>query len=138
MSEMLGQQLVIDNRGGAAGTIGVEIAARATPDGYTLAVSGSSAMVNSKFTYKQLGFDVMKDFQAISLFGLSDVVMVVNPAVPAKSVKDLVALAKAQPASSSSSPPSSQSNTLALEPPLSTRERGGSEGFDAKSRKGNP
>lgn len=97
MSEMLGQQLVIDNRGGAAGTIGLEIASRATPDGYTLAVAGSSAMVNSKFTYKQLGFDALKDFQAISLFGLSDGVLVVNPAVPAKSVKDLVTLAKAQP-----------------------------------------
>jgi len=97
ISEALGQQLVIDNRGGAAGTIGLEIGARATPDGYTLVISGSSAMVNSKFAYKQLGFDATKDFQPISLFGLTDGVMVVHPAVAAKSVKDLLALARAQP-----------------------------------------
>lgn len=97
ISDTLGQQLVIDNRGGAAGTIGLEIAARAMPDGYTLAMAGSSAMVNSKFTYKQLPFDALRDFEAISLFGLSDGVMVVHPSVPAKSVKDLLGLARAQP-----------------------------------------
>ena len=97
MSELLGQQLVLDNRGGAAGIIGLEIAARATPDGYTLAVSGSSAMVNSRFTYKQLAFDALKDFNAISLFANADSVMVAHPGVPAKSVKELIALARAQP-----------------------------------------
>lgn len=97
ISELLGQQLVLDNRGGAAGIIGLEIAARATPDGYTLAVSGSSAMVNSRFTYKQLAFDALKDFNAISLFANADGVMVVHPNVPAKSVKELIALARAQP-----------------------------------------
>jgi len=97
VSELLGQQLVLDNRGGAAGIIGLEIAARATPDGYTLAVSGSSAMVNSRFTYKQLAFDALKDFIAISLFANADGVMVVHPSVPAKSVKELIALARAQP-----------------------------------------
>jgi len=97
ISELLGQQLVLDNRGGAAGIIGLEIAARATPDGYTLAVSGSSAMVNSRFTYKQLAFDALKDFDAISLTANTDGVMVVHPNVPAKSVKELIALARAQP-----------------------------------------
>ena len=97
MSEALGQQLVIDNRGGAAGTIGLELGARATPDGYTIVISGSSAMVNSKFAYKQLGFDATKDFQPISLFGISDGVMIVHPAVAVKSMKDLLALARAQP-----------------------------------------
>lgn len=97
MSELLGQQLVLDNRGGAAGIIGLEIGARATPDGYTLAVSGSSAMINSRFTYKQLAFDALKDFSAISLFANADGVMVVHPNVPVKNVKELIALAQAQP-----------------------------------------
>jgi tripartite-type tricarboxylate transporter receptor subunit TctC len=97
LSEMLGQQLVIDNRGGAAGIIGLEIAARATPDGYTLAVSGSSAMINSKFTYKQLAFDALKDFDSISLTVNTDGVMVVHPNIPVKNVKELIGLARAHP-----------------------------------------
>ena len=97
MSEMFGQQLVIDNRGGAAGTIGIEIGARATPDGYTMIVGASSAMIVSRFTYKKLAFDVEKDFDPISLIVIADGLLVVNPNVPAKSVKELIALAKAQP-----------------------------------------
>jgi len=97
MSELLGQQLVIDNRGGAAGTIGIEIGARATPDGYTLTLGASSSMIVSRWTYRTLAFDALKDFDAISLIVVADGVMVVNPAVPAKSVKELIALAKAQP-----------------------------------------
>lgn len=97
MSELLGQQVVIDNRGGAGGTIGVELAARAAPDGYTLLVAGSSAMIVSRFTYRSLAFDVLKDFDAVSNLVNADAVLVLNPGVPAKSVKDIVALAKAQP-----------------------------------------
>jgi tripartite-type tricarboxylate transporter receptor subunit TctC len=97
VSDMLGQQLVLDNRGGAAGIIGLEIAARATPDGYTLAASGSSAMVNSRFTYRQLAFDALKDFSAISLYANAESMLVVHPGVPARSVKELIALARAQP-----------------------------------------
>ena len=97
ISEMLGQQLVLDNRGGAAGIIGLEIAARAAPDGHTLAASGSSAMVNSRFTYKQLAFDALKDFSAISLYANAESLMVVHPGVAAKSAKELITLARAQP-----------------------------------------
>ena len=97
LSEMTGQQFVIDNRGGAAGTIGIELGARAAPDGYTLTVGASSSMIVSKFTYRSLPFDAFKDFDPISLIVNADAVMVVNPAVPAKTVKDLIALAKAQP-----------------------------------------
>jgi tripartite-type tricarboxylate transporter receptor subunit TctC len=97
MTEMLGQQLVIDNRGGAAGIIGVEIAARAAPDAYTLLVGGASSMSVPMFTLKKLAFDTLKDFDPISLIVNADGVMVVNPNVPAKNVKELVALAKAQP-----------------------------------------
>lgn len=97
LSEMLGQQLVIDNRGGAAGTIGLEIGARATPDGYTIIVGASSAMIVSKFTYKTLAFDALKDFDPISLIVIADGLLVVNPGIPAKSVKELIALAKSRP-----------------------------------------
>lgn len=96
-SEILGQQLVIDNRGGAGGTIGVELAARSAPDGYTTLVAGSSAMIVSRFTYKSLAFDVLKDFDAVSNLVNADAVLVAHPGVPAKNLKDLVALAKAQP-----------------------------------------
>jgi tripartite-type tricarboxylate transporter receptor subunit TctC len=97
LSELLGQQVVVDNRGGAAGLLGVELAARATPDGYTLVVGASTAMVIARFTYRKLPFDSLRDFDPVSLTSNSESVMVVNPAVPAKSVKELIALAKAQP-----------------------------------------
>ena len=97
LSELLGQQLVIDNRGGAGGTIGIELAARAAPDGYTVLVGASSSMIISRFTYRSLPFDVLRDFEPVSNLVNADAVLVINPAVPAKSVKELVALAKAQP-----------------------------------------
>ncbi len=97
LSEYFGQQVVVDNRGGAAGTIALEIGARAAPDGYTIIVGASSSMIVSKFTYRQLAFDAFKDFEAISLIVNADGLMVVHPSVQAKSVKDLLALARAQP-----------------------------------------
>lgn len=97
MSELLGQQLVIDNRGGAGGTIGVEIAARAPNDGYTLLAGASSSMVLSSYTYKKLPFDTLKDFAPISLFSTVEAVMVVHPSLPVKTVKEFLALARAQP-----------------------------------------
>ena len=97
VSEILGQQMVIDNRGGAGGTIGIELAARATPDGYTIVVGASSSMLVSRFTYRSLPFDALKDFDAIANLVDADAVLVVNPSVPAKSVKELIALVKAQP-----------------------------------------
>ena len=96
-SESLGQPIVIDNRGGAAGTIAVEVAARAAPDGYTVLVGASSSMIVSRFTYRSLAFDVLKDFDAVSNLVNADAVIVANPNLPAKSLKDLLALAKAQP-----------------------------------------
>ncbi len=97
MSELLGQQLVIDNRGGAGGIIGVELAARSTPDGYTVLVGAPSSMIISIFTYRKLAFDALKDFDPISLLVNAEGVLAVNPGVPAKSVKELIALAKSQP-----------------------------------------
>ena len=92
-ADILGQQMVIDNRGGAGGTIGVELAARAAPDGYTVLVAGSSAMIISRFTYRSLAFDTLKDFDGVTNLVNADAVLVANPSVPAKSVKGLVALA---------------------------------------------
>ena len=97
MSDQLGQQIVIDNRGGAAGTIGVELAARSPADGYTLLAGASSSMIVSSFTYKKLPFDTLKDFAPISLFANVEAVFVVNPGLPVKSVNEFLALAKAQP-----------------------------------------
>lgn len=97
MSELLGQQLVVDNRGGAGGTIGLEIGARATPDGYTLVAGASSSMIVSSFTYKKLAFSTLKDFDPVSMTVNADGVLAVHPSVPARSVKELIALAKSQP-----------------------------------------
>lgn len=97
MTETLGQQIVIDNRGGAGGTIGVELAARAPADGYTLLAGASSSMIVSNFTYKKLPFDTLKDFVPISLFANVEAVFVVNPSLPIKSVNEFLAYAKAQP-----------------------------------------
>ncbi|HEV7391542.1 MAG TPA: tripartite tricarboxylate transporter substrate binding protein [Burkholderiales bacterium] len=97
LSEVIGQPLVIDNRGGAGGTIGIELVARAAPDGYTTLVGASSSMIVSRFTYKSLPFDVLKDFDAVSNLVNADAVLVTHPSLPAKTVKELVALAKAQP-----------------------------------------
>ena len=97
MSELLGQQIVIDNRGGAGGIIGVELAARATPDGYTLLVGAPSSMILSRFTYGKLAFDSAKDFDAVSMTVNAESVMVTHPSVPVKTVKEFIALAKAKP-----------------------------------------
>ena len=96
LSEPLGQQVIVDNRAGAGGRVGTEVAARATPDGYTLLLT-SSALVANAAMYKDLKSDIVKDFSPISLLGTTPSILVVNPAVPASSVKELVTLAKARP-----------------------------------------
>jgi len=96
LSEMWGEQFVVDNRPGAAGTIGVEITARAIPDGYTLCLISASHSVNSA-TNPKLSYDLTRDLQAVSQATSLFYVMYVNPSVPAKSVQELVAHAKANP-----------------------------------------
>jgi tripartite-type tricarboxylate transporter receptor subunit TctC len=97
LSEMLGQQIVIDNRGGAGGIIGIELAARASADGYTLLVGGPSSMILSRFTYSKLAFDTTRDFDPVSMIVNAESVMVVHPGMPVKSVQEFIALARAKP-----------------------------------------
>ncbi len=97
MSDNMGQQIVVDNRAGAAGIIGTELVAKSAPDGYTLLFGTSSTSATNASVYKSLPYDPIKDFAPISLTASSPYIMSVNPLVPAKSVKEFVALAKAKP-----------------------------------------
>ena len=97
LSRTLGQQLLIDNRPGASGIIGTQLAAKATPDGYTLLVGTSSVFGFVPNLYERLPFDPEKDFIPISQIELIPCALVVNPSVPARTVAELVALAKAKP-----------------------------------------
>ena len=96
LSESLGQTVIIDNRAGAAGNIGVEITAKSSPDGYTLVMPITSFPVNPHL-YSSLPFDTVKDFAPIVLAASAPLLLVVNPSVPAKSVSELIAVAKSRP-----------------------------------------
>jgi tripartite-type tricarboxylate transporter receptor subunit TctC len=96
LSERLGQQLVIDNRPGASGTIGADIAARSTADGYTLFIMTSSQIMSVP-VFKKLPYDPVKSFTAISPIGVGPLMLVAHPSFAPKSVKELIELAKAKP-----------------------------------------
>jgi len=96
LSQRLGQQFVIDNRGGAGGNIGMELTAKSPPDGYTIVIATVGTWAVNPHLYK-LPFDVVKDFAPITQVSTSPGVLVVHPSVPAKSVKELIAIAKARP-----------------------------------------
>jgi tripartite-type tricarboxylate transporter receptor subunit TctC len=96
MTELLGQPVLIDNRPGASGQIGTELVARAAPDGYTLAHVDTSFTSNPSL-YRKLPYDAVKDFVPISVLASAPVVLMIHPSVPVKSLKELIALAKARP-----------------------------------------
>ena len=96
LSERLGQQFVVENKPGAAGNIGAEVAARATPDGYTLMLLTSSHVQN-KYLYARLNYDVRRDFVPITMITRIPSLMVVPPSSPAKTVVEFIALAKSMP-----------------------------------------
>lgn len=97
LSERLGQAIVVENRGGAGGTIGTDAAAKAAPDGYTLTLGTTSTMAVAPGAYSKLGYDSVKSFSPISLVAVTPYLLVVNPELPAKSLAELVTLAKSQP-----------------------------------------
>jgi tripartite-type tricarboxylate transporter receptor subunit TctC len=97
LAERLGQQVVVDNRGGAGGTIGTEIAARSSPDGYTLTMGTTSTHVIAPAAYAKLKYDPIKDFAPITLVASTPYLLVVNPSVKASSLKEFIALVKSQP-----------------------------------------
>ena len=96
LSEMLRQQFVIDNRAGAAGNIGVEMAAHAAPDGYTLLAATAAAAI-SQTIFSKVPYDLNRDFSPIAMIASAPFVLAVNPSLPVKSVQELIALAKARP-----------------------------------------
>ena len=97
LPETLGQNVVIDNRGGATGTIGTDLAAHANPDGYTLLMGNVAPNAINVSLFKKLPYDPVGDFAPVSLVAITPNILAVNPGVPVKSVNDLIALAKAKP-----------------------------------------
>jgi len=97
LTQILGQPVTVDNRPGAGGNIGADIVAKSAPDGYTLLMTTSGIMAINPALYSKLPFDTVKDFAPVSMVVSLNNVLVVNPSLPAKSVKDVIALAKAQP-----------------------------------------
>jgi len=97
MTENWGQQILVDNRTGAAGIIGMEAIARAAPDGYTLGMGNAATLALNPHLYQKLPYDVARDYAPISLAAIIRNCLVVHPSLPVKSVKELIALAKARP-----------------------------------------
>ncbi len=96
LADSLGQPVIIDNRVGASGTVGTEAVAKAAPDGYTLLATFASHAQNASL-YPKLGYDTVKDFAPITLIATVPNILVINPSLPVKTVKELVALAKKHP-----------------------------------------
>ncbi|HEV2977347.1 MAG TPA: tripartite tricarboxylate transporter substrate binding protein [Casimicrobiaceae bacterium] len=96
IAAVLGEPIIIENRGGAAGILGTDIVAKSAPDGYTILFTLSSHTINPKL-YDKLPFDVEKDFVPISLAALIPQILVANPSLPANNIRELIALAKSEP-----------------------------------------
>jgi tripartite-type tricarboxylate transporter receptor subunit TctC len=97
MGAALGQQVVVENRSGAGGIVGTEIVARAAPDGYTLTVGSAGTHGVNQSLYPKLSYDVLRDFQAVARLADAPSILAVHPSLPARNVKELLALARSQP-----------------------------------------
>jgi tripartite-type tricarboxylate transporter receptor subunit TctC len=97
LSERLGQNVIVDNRAGAGGTIGADVSAKSAPDGYTLTLGTTSTHAIAAGAYSKLPYNAVTDFTPISLVAITPYLLVVNPGVKANNLADLIALAKAQP-----------------------------------------
>jgi tripartite-type tricarboxylate transporter receptor subunit TctC len=97
MSGGMGQQVVVENRGGAGGNIGMEAVARAAPDGYTLVFAITAQLAVNPSLFPKLPYDVLRDYAPITLAGIAPYLLVTHPSLPARTVKELVALARAAP-----------------------------------------
>ena len=97
MSRTLGQNVVVENRAGAGGSIATRQVARAAPDGYTLVLGGTGTLAVNPSLYNNVGYDPRKDFAPVGLIGTGQLIVLVNPNVPAKTIPELIALAKKEP-----------------------------------------
>jgi len=97
LTDSWGQQVVVDNRAGAGGTIGSDLAAKGTPDGYTLLMGFVGTHAINPSLYSKLPYDNVKSFEPVSLVATATIILVLHPSLPAKSVKELIALAKSKP-----------------------------------------
>ena len=97
LSESMGQQFIVDNRAGGGGTIGAQAAARSAPDGHTLYLGGITSLAMAPHTHGKLPYDPFKDFAPITTLTIQPVMLMVHPVLPARSVKEFIALAKAKP-----------------------------------------
>ena len=100
MGRRLGQQIIVENRPGAGGTLGTRALAKSEPDGYTLAMGSTGTVAMAPTAYPNAGYDPHKDFAPIGLIARSAIVLVTGPSVPAKSVQELVELGRKDPESS--------------------------------------
>ena len=97
LSEAWGQQVIIDNRGGAGGIVGAEIVAKSAPDGYTLVMGTTGTHGINASLYPKLAYDTIGDFAPIARIGISNYLLIAHPSLPVRSVRELVKLAKARP-----------------------------------------